>query len=386
MGKTGVILGSILVSVFLGEHAAAQVENSVFKIMPDIGNKGGTLTGFFYRQNNITGVVTCLHGVVPGNNYVAWGERESFVNLSVKYVDIDHDLAFLSSDIISQKKEVLEPAKSAPVAKIPIKVLGFPAGMRSINIKWVKMGDPSIKQLIKMLPANQISFFSGRQSPNPKIDVLYIDGQMIPGHSGAPVLDDANHVYGVVFGGVHAGAAGITWAIPVTAIQWTDIAAPGVAARVQALSQHKPGDHQLYDFIFEDNSLLPTTPVETGALSGTWNLSMKNCYLLKGDDTPIQGHAVSTGILTLNFRQDNTIIGKFSSNTSNCGTGDVTGKINGNNVDLTITCTKGSCFNGSFKITGVLNGKAILGKNEALPSRPSKCIMYISDQVTLQKQ
>lgn len=111
---------------------------------------------------------------------------------------------------------------------------------------------------------------------------------------------------------------------------------------------------------------------------------------MQSDGTPVRGHWKLGGMMNLRLEEDNTIRGRFSANNwIQCADGDVIGKIDADdNVVLKITCGRGACLGSNFSITGKLsdNGRAIRGKNEALPDRPARCIVYISNELILEKQ
>ena len=47
--------------------------------------------------------------------------------------------------------------------------------------------------------------------------MISIDGNLVAGDSGGPILDSAGEVCGVIDGGLLGGAAAISWAIPLGA-------------------------------------------------------------------------------------------------------------------------------------------------------------------------
>lgn len=57
-----------------------------------------------------------------------------------------------------------------------------------------------------------------RGSPLYNAKVLSIQGEIEPGHSGAPILDSKNRVLAIANGGLKGGTVGICWAIPINQV------------------------------------------------------------------------------------------------------------------------------------------------------------------------
>jgi hypothetical protein len=346
------------------------------------------MTGFLFRYQQYSGIITCLHGVSPGRTYMAEGMINSKNNLSVRFVDVEQDLAFLTADHLKDESVILKLATLLPGAGKKLKVLGYPAGMMDINEHTASVGNPNLKVLGGMIPADAISFLDARKSPALNIKVLYIEGPMVPGHSGAPVFDEYDRVCAVIDGGVMRGAAGITWAIPIGNIKWTDISTPGIVDKINRLTVSNGKNAPMYDFVIGEDSTKNKQNTFTAAnFNGTWNLSMKNCYNIDGNDTPLGGHWTSGGMMILELHDDNTVTGRFSTRVNiYCKEAEVTGKLEGNRLELTIECDKGGCSGKGFTLSLSVSGKKFIGSNAVLPNRPSNCILPVSKEVTLEQR
>lgn len=371
---------------FVSVAFAQSAENFVFRIRDKDINRKGSMTGFLYRYQQYTGVVTCLHGIVPGRQYTAEGEVDGKPNLTLKFVDIDHDAAFLTADYLKNQNVGIRPAGVNLVPGQHLKVLGYPAGMAGLNDHSAIAGRHPVKRLKDMLPSDITDLFDARQSPSPNINVLYIEGSMVPGHSGAPLLDNDNRLYGFVDGGVFQGAAQITWGIPIDSIKWIDVNKPGLIEKINHLPISVGQNNLLFDFAF-DNDTKKSDTLKLADLNGLWKLTMENAPSIKGDNTPLGGHWEVGGQVTLTFRDDNSVIGRFGSRSDiYCKEAVVTGTLNNGHLELKFICSNGSCSGTGYTISANLLGKKFVGKDDLLPDRPTACILHLSNQVTLEKQ
>jgi len=178
-------------------------------------------TGF--RLRGTKGIITALHGVVDGKEFSAKNEQGDVLNrLTIASVDIADDLAVLrSKELENRPEEGLNPGQNQPPAGARLRVLGHPGGI-NLYAKTAYVGDPVLKALHTLLFGPIAEALNARASPSDQINVLNVEGNLVPGDSGAPVLDSGNGVVGVVDGGLQGGLAGISWAIPIYDVLNTD--------------------------------------------------------------------------------------------------------------------------------------------------------------------
>jgi hypothetical protein len=184
-------------------------------------------TGF--RLHGTKGIVTALHGVIEGASFSALDEDGHVLNnLAVASVDIDHDLALLkSADLNTLPDEGITGVQiSGMLAGTRVHVWGHPIGI-DLYSKTVLAGDPVIKSLDKLIPPAAAQAFNTRQSPQTHINVMSLDGNLVPGDSGAPVVNSHNEVLAVADGGLLNGIPGISWAIPIYGVTWQSVVAAG---------------------------------------------------------------------------------------------------------------------------------------------------------------
>jgi S1-C subfamily serine protease len=226
---------------------------------------GKTIMQTGFRLNGTQGIITCLHGVAGAVSITASNSSKQLKGLQVKQVDLNNDLALLQSqEIMNMNTQGLIKNNRVPFNGAALKVEGYPFGISSLNTKTVNAGNPFSNQLKGYIPPDSRSLFELRNSPEPGIEIYYIEGNLVPGHSGAPLLDPEEKVIGIVNGGIKGGAAGISWAIPVKNISW--VMADDVSAAIKKLGNE------------ESESLFATEEVNISDTGFVLNSDMKYYY------------------------------------------------------------------------------------------------------------
>lgn len=230
MSKFRMVLGMLLFSMLPGTAKAQELAVAKYIYMVRIPatrhHKVILQTGF--RLAGRKGIITALHGVVDGVTFSAYNESGDVLNnLKIASVDIDNDLALLrSGEIDNRPGEGLEASDTSTISPgTSLRTLGHPEGINLYIKDDLRAGNPVTKKLHMVIPPRSARLFDLRKSPSADITILNISsGNLGPGFSGAPVLNPSNHVVGVVNGGLRDGALAISWAIPITAASWRDIA------------------------------------------------------------------------------------------------------------------------------------------------------------------
>src|ERR1035441_6399066 len=78
--------------------------------------------------------------------------------------------------------------------------------------------NPPMRRLGDLLPSSLARRLQTRNSPDINIEVLSIQGHLLPGHSGAPILNAKGQVIGIANGGLQTGEVEISWAVPIEKI------------------------------------------------------------------------------------------------------------------------------------------------------------------------
>lgn len=173
-------------------------------------------TGF--RVQGLEGIVTALHGVADCTTIHATtdGGQEIFTDLEIQQVDIERDVAILGSPELAKLPPdglMVSPLSRTEILSTTLHIAGYPLGLEKQDIDVIeKIRD--IESLDDVIPdAEEPADFIKRKSPSLNISVLNVQAQLLPGHSGAPLLDNENRVVAIGNGGLRGGSAGRSWAI-----------------------------------------------------------------------------------------------------------------------------------------------------------------------------
>jgi len=223
---------AVLFSVSVPLISTAQVQQHVYRLR--ISNCQSTPEPRVQTAFKLAGspvLVTALHGLADCSTIVASDYKGNPAfregKLFLEKVDIAHDVVQLASTPPLQKEEGLESisSQSRPLAAFStLKVYGFPSGRPVSRGTEVRTADPPLFVLRTWNFKQPIlSALSKRGSPDPDGLFLDIDGPLLPGHSGAPLVDENDRVVAVANGGMAQGTDNRCWAIPWNQIRWDKV-------------------------------------------------------------------------------------------------------------------------------------------------------------------
>jgi hypothetical protein len=146
------------------------------------------------------------------------------------------DVAFLTS--ASQLSQVAsEPLTgiTPDLDESDMLVVGYPYGQyKQLSYPVEFHSNPREKlELILAAAPSILDKFRQRRSPDPTEEVLVMRGLILPGHSGAPIVNPQRRVVGVALGGLAGGLTQINWMVGFADIRWED--ASELTAEIQAL-------------------------------------------------------------------------------------------------------------------------------------------------------
>jgi len=277
-------LVAYLLSLFAGGLAEAETVNAgIFRIVLSAcgpKGKGFVQTGFRTQWNGQHGILTALHGVSGcGKYYAIQHETEGGVfldDLKLVAVDVDRDVAFLSSTQLASADGGPLPKAKYNIAQDRLKVIGYPDGALSQVDGQLRYHDNPLR-LLGSWHQRVSNMCEKRKSPSCDINVLLVaEEPLIPGHSGAPILNQYNQVIGVADGGLQGGFALLNWIIP-----YADINLVPVGQRASDLSSLKQQD---FTELFASVSTIDENKYPTG--SGV-EISGRILYGGYGNSSPI---------------------------------------------------------------------------------------------------
>lgn len=186
-----------------------------------------TQTGFRVKDQALIGIVTALHGVAGCKTINAIPDGDaSLVDLTITQVDIARDVALLGSkQLDALPLDGLEPELETNESVYEgLQIVGYHSGIaRQAPPEAVTLRE--ITDLFDLVPDPLLRALGKRRSPALDIKVLNISGNLLPGHSGAPILSGEGRVVGVGNGGIDLGRVGWGWAIPWQDIDWKTVTA-----------------------------------------------------------------------------------------------------------------------------------------------------------------
>ncbi|MBV7336177.1 serine protease [Chloroflexi bacterium TSY] len=179
-------------------------------------------TGFRVNDDKVIGIVTALHGVADCTILRALGTQFDIPNLEIVKVDTEHDLAMLWSNQITGTSGLEMEVNPEIDVGAGLYVIGYPYNL-AVQLPTADMSYRGKTTLINLVPDDLIAPLEIRGSPALAIEVLSIEGHLLPGHSGAPILNENNRLVGIGNGGLDAGRVEIGWAVPWQQIRWESV-------------------------------------------------------------------------------------------------------------------------------------------------------------------
>jgi S1-C subfamily serine protease len=242
------------------------------------GDRAGS--GFVLGKGGL--IVTDLHVIAGCASYQVKYPRIDELPATVAHVLMARDLALLKVDH-PPAVPGLQLAATPPQVKEELDVIGFPLGLpsyddASLHVTLATEVTPALRDGLDPQTLDQLKSVG---SPTLDTQVVRVDGNLLPGDSGAPLIDYQGNVAGIGDGGLERGTVGIGWA---TRPQYVDqllnsdegppSAASGIASVAFAATIPSAGK--------DDRT------VKCGALSLTRRRGTRLATLIKTSDDPIK--------------------------------------------------------------------------------------------------
>jgi hypothetical protein len=215
----------VWLGVFLGHVAHAQTTPGILGIY-STGAAGKVQGGTAFLVSASGDIVTAYH-VVQGATSISLQEPSrgaiETAGILVRAVDAQRDLAVLTVPALANRKGMALKARY-PSPTEALKVIGYPRGMpNDAQISARTLKDQPVTAALSPFKDTQ-----GRPLLNGNVEVIPLDMTIYGGVSGAPLIDAADSVVGVVSGSLNEGGS-FAWAIPIA--QVTALLEKGAAGR-----------------------------------------------------------------------------------------------------------------------------------------------------------
>jgi len=195
-----------------GQGPSADVVRTASRSVVSVSCRGvSSATGFFWPDP--AHVVTALHVVAGCEDILVRFEsvKRSSAARVVRLLKAA-DLALLALDD-PPALPAFQPSASSPGAQDELVTLGYGLGaptMHSVNLR-LSYGSSQLEQ---MLPRKSAEIVRESGIPSLTLRILRLEGHLVPGLSGAPILDREGRVVAIADGGLENGAVAVSWGVP----------------------------------------------------------------------------------------------------------------------------------------------------------------------------
>ncbi|MEO0368291.1 MAG: serine protease [Pseudomonadota bacterium] len=169
-------------------------------------------SGFLWKSSSQ--VVTSLHGV-PGGSQITVECQGVKRAATVLKTLAKSDLILLGVNGLPSTCEPFTSAnKTKPEPYTHLWTFGYHAGARSGTSRRFEKGyatDEKLSNLVSGAPLTALKSFG---IPSINLDIYYVEGGLLPGYSGGPVVDKNRRLIGIVDGGLNKGQSAYNWVIP----------------------------------------------------------------------------------------------------------------------------------------------------------------------------
>lgn len=190
------------------------IRASVVKVFARECSTGNDASATGFVWGNGDQVVTAMHSVLGCNRIDVYYEvpgasRRGTVVKVLKRAD----LALLKV-IDSPEPTVLAAASTSPGEAEEVRAIGYYLDIPTSQQVYLRLGFLG-KQLKDIIPAQVKRDLQALGHPDVDLDIINLQGNLLPGMSGGPILNAAGRLVAVVNGGLKNGTVSASWGIPI---------------------------------------------------------------------------------------------------------------------------------------------------------------------------
>ena len=170
-------------------------------------------SGFRWAHPDL--VVTAYHVVAGADHIGVQSTATGFSSTIASPVafDVDGDLALLRL-AAPLPGATLPHTSTTPLAGSPLWVVGYPLGIDGLRSLRLRLSEIAPDTLGEALDETAKRDLRALKFPALDLSVLHVEGDLLPGDSGAPIIDVQGRVVGIGNGGLQRGTVGLGWGIP----------------------------------------------------------------------------------------------------------------------------------------------------------------------------
>lgn len=170
-------------------------------------------SGFRWARPDL--VVTAYHVVTGADSITVQSTADGIEAALAKPIafDVNGDLALLQLQR-PLPGAPLSLASTAPAPGTNLWVVGYPLNIFGYRSRFLRLSDIAPDTLGEGLDAAATADLQELGFPALDLPVLHVEGGLLPGDSGAPIIDGEGRVIGIGNGGLKQGKVALGWGIP----------------------------------------------------------------------------------------------------------------------------------------------------------------------------
>ncbi len=186
---------------------------AVVRVVASRCDGGETRSGTGFVWEAVGQVVTALHVVAGCAQAQVFYQGQGMHEARVTRILRTADLALLAVDGPLQVKPLVASTRVPIGETVAVFGYGLDVATREERPLYVTSASNDTPLLSDAINAEARDQLRAIGAPALDTEVLRVDGNLLPGHSGAPVLDSLGQVVGIGSGGLQRGTVGVGWAI-----------------------------------------------------------------------------------------------------------------------------------------------------------------------------